>query len=154
MMTEKNHIICDLDGTLSNSNHRSHLAQQGLWDEFHSAGKDDAVNESVAWLLDNSSRFGNAIVVVLTGRNERYRNATNDWFLRHRLMNVIDILIMRPDNDFSSDIDLKPNRLFDFFITKEIALKKVMVILEDRDKMVARWRDLGFDCWQTAVGTY
>ena len=153
-MPEKNFIICDLDGTLSNSNHRTHLAQQGLWDDFHAAGKDDTVNEAVAWFLDNNSRFGNAIIVVLTGRNERYRNLTNDWFSRHRLMNVIDNLIMRPDNDYTSDIELKPQLLFDFFSDRKTALERVMVILEDRDKMVARWRDLGFDCWQTAVGTY
>lgn len=153
-MIEKNCIICDLDGTLSNSNHRAHLAQQGLWDDFHAAGKDDAVNEAVAWLLDNSSRFGNAIVVVLTGRNERYRNMTCDWFFRHRLSKVIDQLIMRPDIDYTQDIDLKPRMLFEFFLGHDTALQRVIMILEDRDKMVARWRDLGFDCWQTAVGTY
>jgi hypothetical protein len=153
-MTNKNFIICDLDGTLSLSSHRAHLAQQGLWDAFHEAGKDDELNEAVAWFLDNASRFGNAIVIVLTGRNEHYRGMTDDWFARHRLMNVIDHLIMRPDNDYSHDIDLKPEMLFNHFGDREIARKSVGVILEDRDKMVERWRDLGFDCWQVAVGTY
>jgi len=153
-MTGKNFIICDLDGTLSLSSHRAHLAQQGLWEEFHESGKDDALNESVAWFLDNSSRFGNASVIILTGRNERYRVMTNDWFSRHNLMNIIDHLIMRPDNDYTSDVDLKPELLFNYFLDREKAMNHVRVILEDRDKMVERWRDLGFDCWQVSVGTY
>ena len=33
-------------------------------------------------------------------------------------------------------------------------IEEVLVILEDRDRVVEEWRNLGFNCWQVRAGGY
>jgi hypothetical protein len=89
--------------------------------------------------------------------------ATEQWLLKHEIS--VDHLIMRPDHDWRSDHELKPKMLVDFITgldpekvwTEEhlaVSRKVVWFILEDRDKVVEAWRNLGFRCWQTQPGGY
>lgn len=143
-------IIVDLDGTLCDSTHREHLAREKRWEEFHEAAKDDQPRQDVycfiRWLANDF------IIIGCTGRNERYRAATNAWMLKHEVH--LDELFMRPDNDFSSDFELKPKIIAAVFGSQEKALKEVLLILEDRDRMVEVWRNLGYVCWQVRAGGY
>lgn len=144
-------IICDMDGTLCNSAHREHLARQGEWDMFHSMLIHDKPHEDVKLLLGTMQSAGH-FIVGLTGRNEKWRAMTMDWLTNNTIS--LDDLVMRPDNDFSHDVDLKPRMLFSMFKSEEDAKENIMMILEDRDKMVERWRNLGFRCWQPQPGGY
>lgn len=144
-------IIVDLDGTLCDSAHRDHLAQAGLWDDFHSALTDDKLHKDVAETIDIMSDAG-YMIVGLTGRNEKYRYKTLGWLQLNKVS--LDLLIMRPDNNYESDHVLKPRMLADHFGTQENALKHVAFILEDRDKVVEAWRNHGFRCWQVQPGGY
>lgn len=159
-------LVVDLDGTLSDSAHRDHLAVAKEWDEFHSKLVEDEPHWDVADLLSVISDSFHPVctnlqIVALTGRNERYRIATEQWMLKHSIK--VDHLLMRPDHNWASDHDLKPQMLVDFVLgegegtfdlrAKEAA-RKVWFILEDRDKVVEAWRNLGFRCWQTQMGGY
>jgi len=143
-----NVVVVDLDGTLCNSAHRDHLAKAGLWDEFHAKLAEDEpwadVAKLVATLDDDAYNF---TVVGLTGRNERYREATLKWLHLHHIR--LDDLLMRPDNDYQPDHVLKPAML-----EAAYEFHKVWFILEDRDKVVEAWRNLGYNCWQIRAGGY
>lgn len=154
-------VVVDLDGTLCDSAHREHLAIAKQWDEFHSLLGEDRPHADVADLLEvlNSGILTTDLeVILLTGRNERYRGQTEAWLLKHRIKN--DHLLMRPDYDPRPDHDLKPQMLFEFVGGEggvsafERTLQQVWFILEDRDKVVEAWRNLGFRCWQTQPGGY
>lgn len=141
-------VVVDLDGTLCNSAHRDHLAIAKQWDEFHSKLGEDNPWPDVKQMIEllDIDLF-NFTVVGLTGRNERYRNATNKWLDLHGIR--LDDLIMRPDNDYTPDHELKPAMLGAVYPPD-----RIWFILEDRDKVVEAWRNLGYRCWQTNPGGY
>ena len=65
-----------------------------------------------------------------------------------------DSLIMRPDVNFESDHELKPAMLAAALGGMDEALRRVAFALEDRDKVVAAWRKLGFNCMQVRAGAF
>jgi hypothetical protein len=144
-------IIVDLDGTLCNSGHREHHAQAKEWDLFHSKLVEDKPNVDVAEVVAGMQAWG-CKAYGLTGRNEAHRPATMKWLAANGV--ELDALVMRPDNDWRPDHELKPAALHAVFGTMEIALSRVLFILEDRDRVVEAWRNLGFKCWQVQPGGY
>jgi hypothetical protein len=143
-------IVVDLDGTICDARHRQHLAQAKEWESFHCKLAEDNPWPDVPWLLKLLPMETN--VVGLTGRPDNYRSLTMDWLMRHDIL--LDHLLMRPAGNFDPDIVIKPRMLFDFFGTEEKARREVAMILEDRDVVVDRWRELGFNCWQVRASGY
>jgi FMN phosphatase YigB (HAD superfamily) len=149
----KTWIVCDLDGTLCDSSHRDHLAREKQWDEFHSLLHLDKVHFDVAYSL-RLMQAGGMNVVMLSGRNERYRELTYNWLATKAHFNP-EHIILRPDNNYETDAVLKPRMLAEFLACSiEEAPSHVLMILDDRDKVVEAWRNLGFRCWQTQPGGY
>lgn len=149
-------IVCDLDGTLFDIQHRVHLAQEKKWDEFHSQMKLDRLNKDVANFIEWSSWRG-MYVILSTGRNERYRFLTTEILNDYKV--PWDSLLMRDDGDWRSDTIIKPEKVMAFLERNVMGSPKkpneiVMTILEDRDKMVECWRGLGFNCWQVRGSDY
>jgi len=151
---QRNTIIVDLDGTLCNCDHRIELARTKQWDAFHSMLIEDEPYEDVKHFIKFIARSAlmEIDIIGLTGRNEKHRNKTLDWLEKNGVF--FDELLMRPDNDFRSDHELKPLLLEEWFGSREIMLSKVMFVLEDRDKVVEAWRNIGISCWQVRMGTY
>lgn len=147
-------VVVDLDGTLCNSNHRQHLAQAKEWDQFHSLAVEDDPNWDVAELISLLSEQTEMDVcsVYLTARNEAYRIPTVEWCRKRNL--TPDILLMRPVGNFESDAVIKPRLLEDFLRQAGKVQSDVWCILEDRDKMVEAWRNLGYNCWQVRASGY
>jgi uncharacterized HAD superfamily protein len=147
-------IVIDLDGTLCNCEHRQIHAQNAEWDKFHEGLVDDLPNQDTVAFLDiikGASKF--VQVIACTGRNEAFRKLTLDWFFRYDIH--VDVLLMRPDGDFTSDHELKPAMLQEHFGgSKEEVLRKVQFVLDDRDKVVDAWREYGLPCWQVRPGGY
>ena len=141
-------MIIDLDGTLSDNEHRAYLAEEGKWDEFHSKCEEDKPHKDVVALMHNSA----INFIILTGRNEKYRPQTIRWLDKHHI--PCDVLLMRPDEDRTPDITLKPYLLERYFCGKKNALEYTLCALDDRDKVVKMWRDYGIRCWQVKAGTY
>lgn len=144
-------IIIDLDGTLCDSGHRDHHAQAKEWEEFHSKLILDRPHKDVVEVIAGMQAWG-CKAFGLTGRNEAHRPATMKWLAANGI--ELDALMMRPDNDWRSDHELKPAALTAAFGTIELARERVLMILEDRDKVVEAWRNLGFRCWQVQPGGY
>ena len=153
-------IVVDLDGTVCDTAHRDHLAQAKDWDAFHAAAKDDRPRPDVAFFLKVlegadylGSPGGDLLLVACTGRNERYRQATLEWLIANDLA-IFDDILMRPDGDWRPDVEMKPAMLWEFLDEHGIHTSDVAFILEDRDKVVEAWRNLGYACWQVNVGGY
>jgi len=146
-------IVVDLDGTLCDSSHRDHFAQAKEWDQFHQAAKDDRPRSDVAFFLSVLcwwSVLDKILLVACTGRNERYRQTTLEWLIKHDLA-VFDTILMRSDGDWRPDVEVKPAMLDKFLEDKSLfydGRPDVAFILEDRDKVVEAWRNLGYCCWQ------
>lgn len=146
-------VILDLDGTLCNTAHREHLARARQWEEFHSLLEDDTINEGVA-TATACFAYSGLKVIVLTGRPERFRKRTEYWLAKHRVSVHITAILMRSDDDYRPDGDMKADWLARFFGSLEDARRHVLCILDDRDKVVEDLRNKGFMCWQVQPGGY
>lgn len=157
-------IICDIDGTISDYSKRKHwldplgpLRERNdpatnssvPWDRFNSEAINDApIAEVIQILRWSKLGTGNTKIFHITGRNDKYRSITRDWINLHRVPS--DMLLMRKYGDWRSDVDVKTE-----LYRKHIAGKyNVLFALEDRDKVVEMWRNLGVRCLQVAKGEY
>src|ERR1035437_5708817 len=101
----KRAVIFDIDGTLSNPEHRLHFVRDGRkdWDAFLAGmGEDDPVS-SIVDLARIVSQ--DCSVLVCTGRPEKYREVT-EWWLEDFGV-AYSALYMRPDNDTRPDHVIK-----------------------------------------------
>lgn len=153
--TQQMWIIVDLDGTLADIQHRLHFIKDGEkpnWDGFNAACVDDIKVHPVAQTVDLFRNFGAVKVCIMTGRSQRYIEETVDW-LRSRKI-PYDALVMRAQGDFRSDTEVKKEMYAQYFQNGFEQRRKVYFVLEDRDKVVAMWRELGLTCFQVRKGDY
>ena len=96
-MKDKKIIICDLDGTITNLQHRLHFIKNpdgskksykdSDWDSFHKACVDDEPYRDVIEILRNLYDAGRRAgiegsereIYFFSGRNESVRNETIEW---------------------------------------------------------------------------
>jgi len=163
----KDTIICDLDGTLCNVDHRLHHVQKtdgnGLkrkadWDAFFAGTPQDTVNDAVhavlmAWLKEeeqSSFKDEQRKVIFCSGRPERCRHDTNMWLINNYNGPVGDAYLhMRKDGDFRRD-DIVKEEILNAHIDKD----RVMFVLDDRQQVVDMWRRNGLQCFQVAEGNF
>jgi len=102
--------VFDIDGTLARNDHRAHFlaGYKKDWDNFHSHCILDTKIESTANTLTALS--WNYTIVLLTGRNEKYRRLTELWLKNNGI--EPDCLLMRKDDDFRPDYEMK-SEVFD-----------------------------------------
>lgn len=142
--------VFDLDGTVFDCLHRIDYAKSKQWDEFHSRCTADTPFMDTMTLIE---AIGPSMdIIMATGRTNRYREHTLQTFKAHGIM--CDALLMRPDNDFSPDGEMKLRLLEKHFGSKEKVLEGVAFVLDDRDKVVEAFRNYGLACWQVRVGDY
>jgi predicted kinase len=128
-------IICDLDGTLC-------LFDGNPYDRDFMK---DTPNAAVSWVLDSAHRRG-CEVIFLSGRDERFREVTEKWLLTFGFGNF-GPLFMRAEGDKRGDQYTK----HDLFVAHVQGKYNVRFVLDDRPKVVRRWRhDFGLTCFQVA----
>lgn len=129
-------VICDLDGTLFNIDHRLHYLTEKDWAGFFAAVPDDTPNAWCVTLMRALARDGHEIIFV-SGRNESARADTEEWM--RKLMLDQHQLVMRPEKSRMPDFELK-----EAFYEQYIKGKKdVMFVVEDRKQVVDMWRSKG-----------
>jgi predicted kinase len=145
-LAEKSIVLCDLDGTLANVEHRRHLVQQepADWEGFFAAIKDDTVRPEVLSRLTEYSQQGLTIVLI-SARPQRYRVPTLEWLDRHHIPYLT--LLMRPDADTRSDADVKRDLLTIYFDPKQI-----YQVIDDRPVVIRMWKEQGIDVWDMGNG--
>lgn len=140
-------IICDLDGTLCNIDHRIHLVKQNKWDEFYDLCSKDTLNEWCAELLDLYATHLYDILLV-SGRPEKVRYKTENWLKNNGIL--YKDLITRADGDYCPDDELK-EKIYRYHIEPYY---RVAVVIDDRQRVVDMWRRLGLVCLQCTKGDY
>jgi len=142
-------VIVDIDGTISKVSDRINCLKSNPpdWDTFYNRCGEDEPVWTVIKLVCLLSYFYK--IVYCTGRRESCREATANW-IRDKGIYMSEVMLMRPDGDRRHDTELKPE-----LIEKAgIKLDDVEFVLEDRNSMVKKWREMGLVCLQVADGDF
>ncbi len=142
-------IIVDLDGTLSDAEHRVYLLKETKknWKEFNARMVEDEIN---LWCYEIicAMKYRGYKIIFVTGRGEVYRPHTEKWLEKHSVS--YDALHMRKSKD----------RRDDWLVKKEIYENEIkanfdtLFVLDDRKSVVEMWRDIGLVCLQCEWGDF
>ena len=148
----KKAVICDLDGTLCDMDHRHHFIvnpekKKRDWEAFYAGMSQDKI---YIWCYSIISALANngIPIIYVTGRSEEYRSQTMDWLRQYSC--PINGLYMRPVKDNRQD-DIVKKEIYDISIKPTY---EVLFCLEDRSRVVQMWRSLGLVCLQVKEGNY
>tara|TARA_R100000700_G_C3151885_1_gene130315 strand:+ start:582 stop:1091 length:510 start_codon:yes stop_codon:yes gene_type:complete len=167
----KKTVIFDLDGTLANIDVRrdKSMKPNGKLDWNIFAAPDSIMNWDtpnvpvikMAQLFKNDG-FN---IVIFSGRNDRGFFATRDWLKIHNV--PYDLLVMRPDkfqskawpiahgNPATPDMRFMPDEILKkAMLDTFVDINDVFLVVDDRDKVVKMWRDLGLNTFQVAPGDF
>ena len=147
----KNTIIVDIDGTIAKIGDRLKYLQQEKkdWDSFYEHCDEDEPIKDIIELVE-LMQIHEYNIVFCTGRRESVRKKTEDWLAKNIWCLREYKLLMRKDNDWRHDTEVKPELLANAEITPD----DVWFILEDRDSVVAKLRSLGFRVLQVNDGKF
>ena len=134
-------IIIDLDGTLTNYDHRAHLLVRPNRDmiAFFDLMEGDTVNEWCREMIDEATRTG-VTVILLTGRPDSYRPHTERWLAKHNI--PYDILLMRNANDWRPGAIVKA----EIFHAEIASGYDIVVAVDDNPRIFKMWVKLGIRC--------
>lgn len=131
-------IVCDIDGTLAHMHDRSPY-------DWSKVGN-DKVDILIAWLT--SILFRSVSVILVSGRDASCHKETQDWLAKNGI--CYTKLIMRKEGDNRPDEVVK-EEIFNENIRGNY---NVRFVLDDRNKVVDMWRQLGLKCLQVAEGDF
>jgi len=146
----KKYIVVDIDGTISEVGERLKYLNQDPpdWDKFYNDCFDDEPILNIINLVEILSDFYE--IIFCTGRRESVRTLTTEWLEDNLNIEFPVSLLMRRNNDKRHDIKTKPELLSAY----GIELSDIEFVLEDRNSMVNRWRELGLVCLQVRDGNF
>jgi len=149
-MAEVKNIIFDIDGTLANIDHRKHHIKGEIkdWDSFYSECHNDEIIPQTEMIYRRFAGSHWFRMLIVTGRSEKIRKKTEDWFERHFLQ--FDEMFMRPDGDYRADHCIKEE------VLAKIREKygEPFIVFEDRKRVVDMWRSNGVHCHQVDDGDF
>ncbi len=143
-------VIFDLDGTLADCEHRKHHIadpENRKWDEFHNDLDKDPVNKWCAELMEVLSKAG-IVISIITGRPNSHVSHTKEWLSRNGVR--YDTLFMREHGDWRDDPIIKKEIYDEHFKDKA----DVLFVVDDRNRVVQMWRELGLVCLQPYIGDF
>lgn len=148
-------IVVDIDGTIAKVGDRLKYLQQEKkdWDAFYEHCNEDEPIEDMVQLVVDFWEWGYDIVFC-TGRRESVREKTKEWIKDYLTIGRDYDLLMRKDKDWRHDTEVKPELLEKWMWCNKVKPSDIFLILEDRDSMVAKWRELGYRCLQVADGKF
>jgi hypothetical protein len=145
--------IFDLDGTLADLKHRRHFVDgtdgKKNWDAFHAACVDDTPIIPVIDLLLGLT--SNNEIWIWSGRMITVASETSQWLRSHVGQGSFSQLRMRPSGDYTPDHILKEQWLHAMSPSDRARL---VMVLDDRQRVVDMWRRNGVVCAQVAPGDF
>lgn len=147
----KENIICDLDGTLANDEHRAvhlHPEETRDWEKYFSLCHLDAPHVAAIEVLNVFYETHMYNITILSGRSMSTAEKTYEWLKKHKVKH--NYLQMRGVDDRTQDDVLKLRW------AKELGLgpKNTLFVLEDRQRVVDAWRKAGYTVFQVAPGKF
>ena len=150
-------VICDLDGTLCNIEHRLHFVQRPKgtkkdWKGFFDGMDNDEPNR---WCADFVRFYASKYTIVYcSGRPDDRRRQTNEWLKKHNLLfpsyEGANYLFMRNRADHRQD-NIAKEIILDFEILTRFT---PYLMVDDREQVVKMWRKRGYTCLQCAEGNF
>ncbi|PRE44164.1 hypothetical protein [Burkholderia multivorans] len=149
--------IFDIDGTVALIEHRRHILDRDdrlKWRDFYAACDKDLPNEPVIRTLEGLRHAG-ADIWFFSGRSDEVRDKTVAWLAHHTSFMSWELdgpmLTMRAKGDYTADDELKRQWLDAMLIDDR---RRLVATFDDRDRVVAMWRDAGVTCFQVASGEF
>lgn len=132
-------IICDLDGT---------LALFGDNNPYERDFASDTVNEPIKQILKDYQ--WQAEIIIVSGRKDKFEDETREWLQKNGI--PFTQLYMRPTNGKHEpkDVVIKED-IYNYHIQGKV---NVLFVLDDRDGVVAMWRQKGLTCLQVNYGDF
>ena len=138
-------LLCDVDGTLALRGDRSPFP--GPDGELRCG--EDRPNLPVIRVL-RDLRVTTPEVVFLSGRTEAARSRTELWLRTHVVADGEEpTLYLREVGDGRPDDVVKAE-----LVDRHLAGRRVRLVLDDRDRVVAMWRARGLTVLQVAAGDF
>ena len=147
--------LFDIDGTLTNLEHRLHFIQQENpdWASFYNAaGEDSPMWDTIT--IARSLPYSGQRVILSTGRTESILEMTMKWMHKYRV--PVEALYMRKDGDHREDNVVK-SELLDQIIARnpqDVNTNKIAAVFEDRQQVVDMYRARGLRVYQVAPGKF
>lgn len=151
-------VIVDIDGTVTDASARAekYLSKEPKdWEGFYNAcGEDKPIFPIINLVEALSVPYK---IVYCTGRRKSCEDATRQWFKDHHIFlsginEYYGTFLFRKDGDKRHDTIVKPELLNEYLAQNPDY--RVAFILEDRNSMVSKWRELGYTCLQVAEGDF
>jgi len=134
-------IICDIDGTLSNSYQRKIFNYEECIN--------DIVITPVKNVINCIKKFCNVKVFLFSGREDIYEKETIEWLKKNNIS--YDFLFLRKEKDYRDDTIIKEEMFNEHIRDKYYCLG----IIDDRKKVIKHWIEMGlfvFDVSQDPFG--
>lgn len=133
----KKYIIVDIDGTLSMPNpermKHAHVDREAFYaDSFD----DEPIKEMVDLVKHLHRKYE---VVYCTARSERARAKTLNWFDKHEIPYENRNILMRPNFDERSSVEVK----LDLLKWRSIKVNQIALMFDDHNAIVRVFRSLG-----------
>lgn len=145
--SKRSAVIVDVDGTVALMGKGEEGRRKPY--EWHRVGEDDP-NWPII-LLVTTLRAAGFWVICISGRDEECREATEKWLLLHGVVRRDEVqLLMRKHGDN------RPDEVVKFELYKEHIepYYHVSYVLDDRNKVIKMWRELGLIVLQVADGDF
>jgi len=137
----KNIILCDIDGTVANNDHRQHFLEgKKDWDGFFSQLINDKPIYEIINKVNDEHSAGKKII-FLTGRPERYRYSSTLWLKEY--FNFEIRILMRKDNDQNNKLKVKKEIFEKNFLPDEIDY-----IIDNDNELIAMWSDYNIKTYE------
>jgi predicted kinase len=158
LKTDKPVVICDVDGTVANLEHRQHYVTQSPknWVSFFEEVSLDKpipeVIEFVNQLADTHSIWvvsGRPDFFVKDDRVIRVAQETENWLQLNGLK--FDHLFMREAKDKRDD-DLVKKDIFEKQILNNISKEQIKLVVDDRPRVIRMWREHGLEVKDVGPG--
>ena len=140
-MNKPTAIICDLDGTLCNIDHRLEHITKGnkRWKMFYSLANLDAPNRWCLELIQRHAWYTMPFtkVIYLTGRPEEYAELTKSWLMRFKCPK--GDLIMRKTGDYRKAPIVKE----EIYLKRIKPFYEVTFCIDDNQGVIDMWKENG-----------
>ena len=142
--------LFDIDGTLALIDHRRPFVtgERPNWNKFNKLMGDDTPNHPVVSLYKTLWESNKYQLILVSGRGEEYRKITETWLTWNSI--PFEKLLMRPRNDFRSDVEIKQEILNQLRGEGQ----EISFVVDDRNSVVDMWRQNGITCLQCAEGNF
>lgn len=151
MSNRKKIILFDIDGTLSNLEHRRGYVRRkpSNWKAFNETMGEDTPNQVVFDVFNAMKATGEYYMVIFTGRTDRYKDLTVKWLADMGI--EYDELHMRTHEEERTQVkdSIVKKGMLDSLLSNHPD-KTVMGVFDDRLQVVEMWIENGI--WVFDVG--